>query len=136
MMPMQTRILVIDDSEVVLTRMKMALMSAGYEVMTTNQTVGAARFLKNCDLVIIDYHMPGLNGSAVVKSLKSALAAMDRVPLFYVYTSDESVENTCRTLGFDGSFVRKGDLSALVPQVQAALRLYQLVKRTRNKGQR
>ena len=129
----QPRILVIDDSEVVLARVKAALYAAGYEVTTTTQTVGAARFLKNCDLVIVDYHMPGFNGSSVVKSLKGALSSSERSPLFYLYTSDEQVEADCRTMGFDGCFVRKGDLAALVPQVQAAARLAMLMNRSRGK---
>ncbi len=129
----QPRILVIDDSEVVLARIKSVLVAAGYDVTTTSQTVGTARFLKNCDLVIVDYHMPGLNGSSVVKSLKGALSGSERAPLFYLYTSDELVEADCRSMGFDGCFVRKGDLSALVPQVQAAVRLAMLMNRARGK---
>ncbi|MET0593923.1 MAG: response regulator, partial [Polyangiaceae bacterium] len=52
-------ILVIDDSEVLLSRIKKALVDDGHMVTTTTQTVGNARHLATCDLVIIDYHMPG-----------------------------------------------------------------------------
>src|SRR6476469_10033727 len=55
-------ILVIDDSEVLLSRIKKALIEDGHMVTTTTQTVGNARHLATCDLVIIDYHMPGING--------------------------------------------------------------------------
>ncbi len=54
------RILVIDDSEVVLARIRGALVGAGYDVVTSSQTVGAARYLRGCNLVIVDFHMPGL----------------------------------------------------------------------------
>jgi len=124
-------ILVIDDSEVVLERTKAMLVAAGYEVTTTTQTVGAARYLKKCDLVIVDYYMPGFNGQAVIASLKSALGAGERAPLFYLYTTDEVVGASYKALGFDGCLVRKGELPALLPQVQAALRLRRLLNRSR-----
>jgi len=48
------RILVIDDSEFVLARVKSVLAAAGYDVQTTTQTVGTGRYLRNCDLVLRD----------------------------------------------------------------------------------
>jgi two-component system OmpR family response regulator len=116
------RIVVIDDSEVVLARIRAALATAGYDVVTTSQTVGAARHLRGCQLVIVDYHMPGLDGGTVMKSLRAALPHADSSPLFYLYTTDERVSGTYAALGFDGCLTRKGDLAALVHQVEAVFR--------------
>jgi DNA-binding NarL/FixJ family response regulator len=127
------RILVIDDSEVVLSRIKIALISAGYEVITTTQTVGVARYLRGCSLAIIDYHMPGFNGGAVMSLFRSALEGSQHRPLFYLYTTDPEAAGNAAELGFDGYFSRKGDLSALAPQVKAALRLSKLARLTSNK---
>jgi two-component system, OmpR family, response regulator len=127
------RILVIDDSEIVLMRIRVELASAGYHIITTTQIVGTARHLRGCDLVIVDYHMPGLDGTMVLSSLKAALPAGERQPLFYLYTTDAGAGRRYAELGFDGVFGRKGDLLALIPQVQAALRIRKLAGMARNK---
>ena len=116
------KILIIDDSEVLLARMKRVLILEGYEVVATTQIVGNARYLPTCDLVLIDYHMPGLNGSSVVASLREvAVAAKSRCP-FYMYTSDPTIARSWRELGFDGAFGQKGDDAELVRQTRALFR--------------
>jgi CheY-like chemotaxis protein len=125
------RILVIDDSEVMLARIKKALVADGHTVTTTAQTVGNARHLASCDLVIIDYHMPGIDGLAVQQQLRGAAAQLDKQPLFYLYTSDPSVVALAK--GFDGCFTNKGDEALLVQQVRAVFRLSQ-IRAMANKG--
>jgi serine/threonine-protein kinase len=120
------RILVIDDSEVMLSRIKAALANEGYDVVTTTQAVGNARHIPNCDLVIIDYHMPGIDGGTVIRSLKSAAHGMDDPPLFYLYTSDPTVAKKHAELGFDGVFGSKGDQTVLVRDVKAVFRMLQM----------
>ncbi|MCA9633348.1 MAG: response regulator [Myxococcales bacterium] len=120
------RILVIDDSQAVLARAQAALNEAGYEVITTSQTVGTARHLRSCQLVIIDYHMPGIDGGEVLSSLRNAAKTAGSTPLFYLYTSDADLVGKGRALGFDGSFTDKGNDEALVSQVNAAFRLIRL----------
>jgi DNA-binding NarL/FixJ family response regulator len=128
------RILVIDDSEVILSKIRSVLLAAGFDVVTTAQTVGTARHLRGCDLVIVDYHMPGLNGGAVLESLRSAVADQSYTPLFYLYTTDPKVIESHHSLGFDGCFTRKGDVDALVPQIQAVFRMQRMVRATRSKA--
>jgi two-component system, OmpR family, response regulator len=120
------RILIIDDSEIVLQRLRTRLTAEGYEVVTTRQPVGAGKHLLRCDLVIIDFYMPGIDGGEVVRSLRSACATLGARPAFYVYTSDHTIEKDASKWGFDGSFVHKGDDDALVHQVAASFRLAQL----------
>jgi two-component system OmpR family response regulator len=125
-MTSQGRILIIDDSEVVLSQLKQQLTSAGYEVVTTSQTVGTGRFLRGTDIVILDFHMPGMDGSHVLESLRAACRDMDTKPSFYLYTTDRNVAASYRALGFDGAFTEKGDAAALLRQLQAAYRLVKL----------
>src|SRR3954464_14007570 len=106
------QILVIDDSEVMLSRIKKALVGDGHVVTTTTQTVGNARHLASCDLVIVDYHMPGINGFSIQEQLRGAAAQLQRRPLFYLYTSDPSL--VAQAQGFDGCFTSKGDEAQLV----------------------
>src|SRR5437868_1360113 len=125
-------ILVIDDSEVMLARIKKALLADGHTVTTTTQTVGNARHLSACDLVIIDYHMPGIDGFAVQQQLRGAAAQLDKQPLFYLYTSDPSV--VAQAKGFDGCFTNKGDEALLVQQVRAVFRLSQIRAMSSKRG--
>lgn len=120
------KLLVIDDSELVLERVKARLQRESYEVATTSQPVGAARHLLICDLVILDFHMPGMNGSEVLRSLKMLGAGSGAMPLYFLYTSDKVLSRGYRELGFDGTLINKGDDESLVQQVAVALRLAKL----------
>ena len=123
------KVLVIDDSEMVLERVKSRLQRESYEVATTSQPVGAARHLLLCDLVILDFHMPGMNGQEVLRSLKMLGASSGATPLYFLYTSDKVLSRGYRELGFDGTLTNKGDDEALVQQVAVAVRLAKLRKK-------
>jgi CheY-like chemotaxis protein len=123
--------MVIDDSEVVLARVKTRLTREGYEVITLNSPAGAARQLMSCDLVLIDFHMPGVGGTEVLTSLRKAGTAMGAQPLFFLYTSDKTASRTHRDLGFDGALINKGDDESLVQQLSAALRFAKLRRMSR-----
>ncbi len=120
------RVLVIDDSEIILGKVKRALEEDGFDVIATTQTVGNARHLVGTDLVIIDYHMPGLDGGTVIASLRSAASSSGRPTLFYLYTQDPGIAKDYAKLGFDGCFTGKGDDKTLVRQVRSAFRVVQM----------
>jgi len=130
LVPEKPLILVVDDSEIVLERVKHRLELEGYRVITTMQTVGAARHLKSAALAIIDWFMPGISGGEVLESFRAALANTPVKPLFYLYSSDSSVAMNAKKIGFDGCFVNKGDDDSLVQQVAAALRIAKLKARS------
>ena len=126
------RILVIDDSEVMLSRIKKALVAEGYEVTTTTRAVGNARYIPTSDLVIIDFHMPGIDGETVIQALRGSSGRGDtddaaKSPkggcLFYLYTSDVSIAHSYSRLGFDGCLNDKGDEASLVRQVGSIFRM-------------
>jgi DNA-binding response OmpR family regulator len=119
----QGRILLVDDSELLLEQAASALKGAGYDVVTTSMAVGASRHLSGCDLVIIDFHMPGFDGSDLVRSMRQGMRATQKRCLLYLYTSDENASREFRQLGFDGCFAGKGDLRELLTQVGAVFRL-------------
>jgi CheY-like chemotaxis protein len=125
----QPLIVVIDDSEIILERIKSRLEVEGYRVVTSAQTVGAARHLKGATLVIIDWHMPGMTGGDVLDSFQRAVASSPKRPAFYLYTSDPTISASASKSGFDGTFVNKGDDESLVQQVAAAIRIAKLKAR-------
>jgi CheY-like chemotaxis protein len=116
----------VDDSPLILENARRVLEADGFRVTTTTQTVGAARFLVDCDLALIDYHMPGLNGASVIDSLRNATKTSGRTCLFYLYTSDASVAKNYAKEGFDGVLTGKGDDAALLRGVRAAFRVLNL----------
>jgi two-component system, NtrC family, sensor kinase len=116
------QILVIDDSERVLAQVEERLSFDGYQVITTTQTTGNARHLRTVDLVIIDFHMPGIDGGSVAESLRRAFTEKSAA-LLYVYTSDDKVAADYAKYGFDGAFTHKGNYDVLAAQVRAAFRL-------------
>jgi two-component system NtrC family sensor kinase len=120
------RILIVDDSVLILEKAKAVLVAAGYAVTTTSQTVGVSSLLRDVDLAIIDFHMPGLDGKDVIASIRNATKDGKLRFLAYLYTSDDSAAQTFRSLGFDGYFASKGDPHALLQQVDAAFRRLQL----------
>jgi len=125
-MKLTGRLLIVDDSEVVLDRIRLRLEREGYDVLTASEPIGAARHLATCDLVILDFHMPGMNGSEVLRSLKVAAARSRAMPLFFLYTGDKVISHQYQQLGFDGGLINKGDDESLVQQVSVALRLAKL----------
>jgi CheY-like chemotaxis protein len=125
------KIMVIDDSEIVLSRVKTRLLREGYEVLTLSNPAVAARQLLQCDLVLIDFHMPGIGGGEVLGILRRSSKTQGTPPLYFLYTSDKTISRTYRDLGFDGALINKGDDESLVQQLAAALRFAKLRRLSR-----
>lgn len=126
-------IVVVDDSYVLLERIRGALRAEGYEVYVTTAAASAAVRIKTADLAIIDFHMPGADGGQMLVTLKAAAPA-DSTCLYYLYTSDKEVAARHRDYGFDGAFLRKGEEAVLATQVGAvfrSIRMRKLAKKIR-----
>ena len=125
----QGRVVVVDDSWTILEQIRACLAERGYDVRTTTSPDVAVRLLRGADLTIIDFHMPGLNGTEMVGMLRKAQPA-DGGCLFYLYTSDRDEAARYLNHGFDGAFLKKGDEAALVPQVEAVFRTVRMRRLT------
>ncbi|HUW66282.1 MAG TPA: response regulator [Spirochaetia bacterium] len=82
-----TRILIIDDDTDILYTMREICAFAGWEAVTaTNGKEGLDRFmLERPDLVVIDYHMPVMDGLATVRRIRE----LDPLVPLIVLTVDE-----------------------------------------------
>lgn len=120
----QGKILLVDDSWSVLERLRAALTPKGYAVRLATTPTEATKLTPWAELVLVDFHMPGMDGGKLLDVLRTS----DGAALFYLYTSDADVGRTFSALGFDGAFLRKGDDVALMPQVDAAFRTIKLRK--------
>lgn len=121
------KILIIDDSWVVLESVRASLVASGYTVRVTTEAEAAVKMTSWAELVIVDFHMPAIDGAALLPSLRAAVGG-ESTCFFYLYTSDPDVARKYEAYGFDGGFLRKGDGKALGPQVEAAFRTIHLRK--------
>ncbi len=119
-------IVVIDDSYLILERIRERLSAEGYRVRTTTGQNSATKLVQNADLAIIDFHMPGVDGAEMLSSIRHSHPNGNC--LYYLYTSDRDVAARYERLGFDGAFLRKGEEAALVPQVGAVFRTIRMRK--------
>jgi CheY-like chemotaxis protein len=126
MMSEAGEIVVVDDSFLILDRIRERLSGAGYRVRTTTGQSAALKLVQSADLAIIDFHMPGIDGAEMLATLRRSHP--NSPCLYYLYTSDRAVAMRYEQLGFDGAFLRKGEESALVPQVGAVFRTIRLRK--------
>jgi DNA-binding NarL/FixJ family response regulator len=119
-------IVVVDDSYLILDRIRDSLSAEGYHVRTTTGQSAAMKLVQHADLAIIDYHMPGIDGAEMLTSLRQTHPTA--ACLYYLYTSDREVATRYERLGFDGAFLRKGEEAALVSQVGAVFRTIRMRK--------
>lgn len=129
--PTALRILYVDDSAVQLLQVRDALTNAGHQVAITSEIVAAQKLVADRDLVILDWHMPEMNGGVALRALKRSPVADPRT-LYYVYTVDASVASDYKQLGFDGVFTDKGSMDALLAQIETTQRFIRLRRYVRN----
>jgi CheY-like chemotaxis protein len=113
------RLVYLDDSEADLRLAREILVPAGFDLATHTSVHSAQRDLVGADVVLIDYHMPGMHGGEVVRHFRALLPSNQRT-FFYLYTSDRNLSGEYRRLGFDGQIILKGNPEALLRQLGAA----------------
>jgi CheY-like chemotaxis protein len=118
--------MIIDDSEVVLGRIKSRLLREGYEVITVSQPAKAPSLLDGCEIVLVDLHMPGMDGVQVLSLLRKGSKGLQNQPQIFLYTLDKTASRRHRVVGFDGALINKGDDESLVQQLAAAVRFSKL----------
>jgi PleD family two-component response regulator len=98
--PLDARLLVIDDETVNLDLMRRVLVRAGYQQITccSDPTEALARFDEVApDLVLLDLHMPVLDGFAVLEQLAARIPPDEFLPRL-VITADSTGQTRRRAL--------------------------------------
>lgn len=116
------RILVVDDDVNVATGLRAALEYEGYDVTVAADGLGALTAITEVDpaVVLLDIGLPGLDGLAVTRALRTA---GDLVPILVV-----TARSTSRDLvngldvGADDYLVKPFDLDELLARVRALVR--------------
>src|SRR5262245_886940 len=110
------RILVVDDSELVLEATRDTLERAGYDVITRNQAIGTGAIVlrEHPDLVLVDMNMPLLDGKQLVTTLRRH-DSVARVPIvFYSSESESEMAQAVEESGADGYVSKSGTTQALL----------------------
>jgi CheY-like chemotaxis protein len=118
------KIVVIDDSEIVLEVTKGALEGAGYDVVTHDRPGGCVALIlhEKPDLVLMDVNMPGLGGDTIVSVLAKAQPTGDTVVLLHSSLSAEVLRTKSAAAGAHGFIQKSGDLFGLVREVSRWLK--------------
>lgn len=118
---MKLRLLVVDDSEPHLDAVRARLSAEGYDVAVAVDSLTAIRQIGSCDLVLVDFHMPCLDGAQLLAMLRPLVPPGSPI-FFYLYTADPEVALSFKNYGFDGAFTHRS-LDDLVAQLRSVERL-------------
>jgi len=118
------KIVVIDDSEIVLEVTKAALEGAGYDVVAHDRPAGCVALIlhEKPDLVLMDVNMPGLGGDTIVSVLGKAAPTSDTVVLLHSSLPAEVLRAKATTAGAHGFIQKSGDLFGLVREINRWLK--------------
>jgi CheY-like chemotaxis protein len=113
------RVMMVDDSEVVLEMGRIALEEAGYEVFTLDNPLTVAHALrKNVpDLLLIDVNMPALTGDVVTKIVANHGAGKKIPVLLYSDISVQELEERAKACGATGFIQKTSDEAKFLSQV-------------------
>lgn len=116
------RVLVVDDSDLMLDVVRSALEQDGFSVTTAR----SMSELESCDvrsyeLVLVDVQMPELFGDDLVAMLRQARCVDSRIVLLSNLPSDE-LAHRAEAAGADGFVCKREGMDALVKYVRGVVR--------------
>jgi len=106
---LNVKILIIDDSELVLAMAKDALEQAGYQVLTATNGIEANRFIFSREkpaLIIMDIMMPMLDGNKKAKLLKENEVSKDIPILLLSSKSEKEMRELVAEAGANGFILK------------------------------
>lgn len=118
------KILIVDDSEIVLAVTRDALQNAGYEVLTHPRPTGCIALILQTspDLLLIDVNMPGLNGDTVVKMFGATQPNSQTLVLLHSSLPAHVLQQKAAASGAHGFIQKTESPQELVRQVFRWLR--------------
>jgi len=117
-------IYIIDDDQQIRRGFQMLLNSVGFE---NDSCASAEKFIeKNCftntDLIILDYHLPGMTGCDLLKYLKNSKL---HVPVVMITAFDDRISRDCaKNYGVLAYLHKPVDGEALIDIIKYALPIY------------
>jgi CheY-like chemotaxis protein len=98
-MPKRAKVLIVDDEPSMRELLRLHLSNEGYEVLSAEDAVVAGHLILQAkpDLLIVDVHMPYMDGYEFVGALKNDPETRD-IPVVFL-TTDDSVSSQASRLG-------------------------------------
>lgn len=120
------KILIIDDDLSIRDLLSRALRRQGHEVATAaDGATGLTAALKQPDLIICDFDMPGLNGHGVLAALRQS-RGLESVPfIFFSGRANRQQVRQSMNMGGDDFIAKPAELSEILDTVNARLLLRQ-----------
>jgi len=124
---MAKKILVIDDSPLVLAMASDALQAAGFEVFTATNGIESNSYIFSTtnrpDLIILDIMMPLLEGNKKAKILKEKDFSRD-IPILFISSKDAAeLAKLVAEAGVEGYICKPFSPEGIVGSVKKALKL-------------
>jgi DNA-binding response OmpR family regulator len=123
---MSKKVLIIDDSELVLAMASDALTSNGFEVFTAKNGIEANSYIFSStnrpDVIILDIMMPLLDGNKKAKLLKEKEFSRDIPIIFISSKSEDELKKLAAEAGADGYICKPFTSLEIVNSVKKALR--------------
>jgi len=113
-------ILVVDDDGPILVLMRSVLREFGFETVTAasgEEAIAAAREARP-GLVLLDRHMPGMNGDEVIRALRASDGS--HMPILML-SGEPLTRRELAALGADGAITKPFDVVELVKQIRTYL---------------
>jgi len=118
-----SKILVVDDSRVILNILESVLLDSGYyPILALSGESGLDKFqLEQPDLVLLDISLPGMDGWEVCQHIRKS----SDVPIIILSAAHQSVDDKIKglDLGANDYIVKPFDQSELLARVRANLRV-------------
>jgi CheY-like chemotaxis protein len=113
-------IIVIDDSEIVLTRTRHVLEGAGFRVITHPRPAGCVALIlqEKPDLVLIDVDMPLIRGDTIAKLFGKARPNNDTIVLLHSNLSPAALQAKVQSSGAHGYIQKTDDAFDFVRQIK------------------
>lgn len=120
-----SRILVVEDNPITQTLTRTVLEQAGYGVSVAESGEEAVRAVERewFDLVLMDVHLPGMNGPDATRAIRAKTGERKRIPILAL-TADafhDDIAN-CLTAGMDGHLAKPFQIDDLLQAVAVHLR--------------
>ena len=118
------KILVVDDSRLMLAGLREALLPGGYDIAVTENPLEVPHLIRlgRPDLVLIDLNMPTMRGDVVARIIRKAFGASMVVLLHTEVPAD--ARRLIAGCGADGVVAKSGDQAVVRAAVAAHLQEY------------